>query len=178
LGRIRERAPVKLFVGLLTSLPETIPLVSEQLSSLLGLVDLRSETLPFDTTHYYDQEMGSPLKRIFFGFEGLIRPDAIAGIKAETNKVEATLSAQFDRVSRAVNLDPGYLEQSKIVLASTKNFYHRIYLAEGIYGEVTLHYEGGRWLSFPWTFPDYKSGRYDTFFIELRKRYRLQLSEA
>jgi len=81
-------------------------------------------------------------------------------------------------VRRPVNLDPGYVEESKIVLASTKNFYHRILLAEGIYGEVTLHYRGGVWEAFPWTFPDFRSGRYNGFFSELRRIYRDQRRSA
>ncbi len=77
-----------------------------------------------------------------------------------------------------MNLDPGYVELSKVVLASTKNFYHRILVADGIYAEVTMHYEAGAWRSFPWTFPDFRSGRYAAFFDALRARYRTQLKTA
>jgi hypothetical protein len=74
-----------------------------------------------------------------------------------------------------VNLDPGYLETSKVVLASTKNFYHRIFVGEGIFAEVTMHWQGGAWQKFGWTFPDFRSGLYDPFFTALRSAYRDQI---
>jgi hypothetical protein len=118
--------------------------------------------------------MGSPIIRCFWAFTPLIAPSQIAEVKKTTNELEASLAAEYGRVRRPVNLDPGYLEESKIVLASTKNFYHRILLADGIYGEVTLHFSAGSWQVFPWTFPDYRSGRYNYFFTRLRQAYREQ----
>ena len=78
-------------------------------------------------------------------------------------------------VTRPVNLDPGYIEHAKVILASTKNFYHRMYLARGIFGEVTMHFRDGAYEFFPWTYPDYKSAEYQRFFLELRDIYRQQL---
>jgi len=178
MGRIGRPRQVKLFAGLLTSLPELAPDVEERISGLFGPVDLRSEKFSFDLTHYYDREAGSPLWRFFFGFADLIEPDALAGIKIITNDLETEFASRLFPVSRPVNIDPGYMEESKVVLASTKNFYHRILLSNGIYAEVTMHYESGGWRSFPWTFPDFRGGRYDGFFAELRGIYRKQLREA
>jgi hypothetical protein len=175
MGKIRSPEPVKLFIGVLTSLPESLGRIEERLGELAGSVDLRSSSFPFEFTQYYDREMGSPIIRSFLGFADLIDAGAIAGIKLKTNALEAALASEFTSAARPVNLDPGYLEQAKIVLASTKNYYHRIYLSGGIYAEVTLHFEGGGWRAFPWTFPDFRSGRYDAFFAALRNRYRLQL---
>ncbi len=175
MGKIRPAQPVKLFVAVLTSIPESLAEVEQRLSTLFGSVDLRSEAFAFDSTHYYDREMGSPICRYFLGFSDLIGPEEIAAIKLKTNELEAALAPAFAAVKRPVNLDPGYLEQSKIVLASTKNYYHRLYISGGIYAEVTLHFEDGRWKSLPWTFPDFQSGRYDAFFTKLRKAYRSQL---
>ncbi len=175
MGQIRPVLPVKLFVSVLTSLPPVLTEVETELTALLGPTDLRSGTFPFDSTQYYDRQMGSPLARSFFGFAGLISPAGLAGIKLETNALEEGLARRFPSVERPVNLDPGYLEESKVVLASTKNFFHRIFLGEGIYAEVTLHWQGGRWQYFPWTFPDFRTGRYDTFFSQLRRVYRDQL---
>ncbi len=177
MGKTRPVQPVKLFVGVLTSLPGIMPEVEKRLSGLLGRVDHRSEPIPFDSTHYYDEEMGIPICRSFFGISGLILPDEIADVKARTNRLEAALAADFTQVARPANLDPGYLEQSKIVLVSTKNYYHRVYLAQGMYAEVTLHFEDGRWKTLPWTFPDFRNGRYDAFFTNLRNVYRRQLLE-
>jgi hypothetical protein len=176
LGEIRPLVPVKPFVSVLTSLHSVLPEVQTELAALLGPVDLRSETFPFDSTHYYDRQMGSPLLRSFIGYAGLISPAGLAGIKLETNRLEEILARRYPAVERPVNLDPGYVEQSKVVLASTKNFFHRIFIGEGIYAEVTLHWQGGRWQYFPWTFPDFRTGRYDEFFSQLRRIYRDQLN--
>jgi hypothetical protein len=175
MGKINAILPVKLFCGILTSLPEILPEARKRLEEAFGPVDLSSAAFPFDQTHYYDEEMGTPILRYFLSFTVLIAPSEISVIKKSTNAMEAVLAGVSPPPRRPINLDPGYLEESKIVLASTKNFYHRILLADGIYGEVTLHYSGGAWQSFPWSFPDFRSGRYDRFFTELRRRYRSQL---
>ncbi len=176
MGEIRVPLPVKLFVGLLTSIPEAVPESEEQLIELFGTVDLRSDAFPFDQTHYYDEEMGTPIYRHFISFEKLMEPSQIADAKIKTNNLEAAFAARFSGRQRPINLDPGYLEQSKIVLASTKNFFHRILISNGIYAEVTLHYQDGAWQTFPWTFPDYKTDRYHRFFTLLRDLYREQLN--
>jgi hypothetical protein len=175
MGNIRTPIPVKLFIGVLTSIPEILPKVEERLAELFGTVEVRSVLFPFDLTQYYDQTMGTPIYRCFISFTELMEPSTIAGIKIKTNEMEAAFAEEFQNVQRPVNLDPGYLEQSKIVLASTKNFYHRILISQGIYAEVTLHFEKGEWRSFPWTFPDFKANRYHSFFMSLRERYRNQL---
>ncbi|MBP1597612.1 MAG: hypothetical protein H6Q05_2989 [Acidobacteria bacterium] len=177
MGQTRSPLPVKLFVGTLTSLPDIMPRVEQLLVARFGPVDLRSDNYPFDLTHYYDDAMGSPITRSFLAFRNLIPADQLADVKEETNALEAELALEYRQVRRPINLDPGYLEESKIVLASTKNFYHRILLAGGIYGEVTLHFSGGAWQSFPWSFPDFRSGRYDEIFTRLRQVYRKQLKE-
>ena len=176
MAKIQRPLRVKLFVGVLTSIPQIVAEAEEQLTALFGHVDSRSESFLFDQTHYYDETMGIPIHRCFFGFSELIEAAAIAEIKVKTNELEYNLGSKWTGVKRAVNLDPGYLEQSKIVLASTKNFYHRILINGGIYAEVTLHYEAGKWRSFPWTFPDFKTDRYHQFFASMRHLYRMQLS--
>jgi hypothetical protein len=175
MGIIRTPLPVKLFVGVLTSTPQIMPRVEEGLASLFGSIDTRSEPFLFDLTHYYDEEMGTPIYRHFFSFTELIDPSAIGRIKEKTNDFESEFAGAMQR---PVNLDPGYLEQSKIVLASTKNFSHRILISGGIYAEVTLLFQNGGWRDLPWTFPDYKSGRYYEFFSALRNLYREQLKAA
>jgi hypothetical protein len=177
MAEIHSPLPVKLFVGVLTSIPDIISPVEEQLSELFGPIDARSEPFPFDMTRYYDETMGSPISRRFIGFSNLIEPSVISDIKKATNELESVFASKWTTVQRPINLDPGYLEQSKIVLASTKNFYHRILVSDGIYAEVTLHFEAGEWRTFPWTFPDFKMGRYHPFFSTLRDTYRTQLSD-
>ena len=178
MGKITAPSPVKLFCGVLTSLPEIMGDIQVRLEALWGPIDARSDAFPFEMTHYYDEEMGVPIFRHFLAFRTLIEPAGLPFIKKAAQDLEATLSSECRSVPRPVNLDPGYLEESKIVLASTKNFYHRILLSEGIYGEVTLHYSAGAWQAFPWSFPDFRSGRYDSFFTRLRRSYREQLRSA
>jgi len=177
MGKIHAPQRVKLFSGILTSLPEIMPEVEKRLSSAFGVIDLQSDPYPFDMTHYYDEEMGGPITRHFFSFVALVMPAELSSIKKMTNELEEGFAKECGNVRRPVNLDPGYLEESKIVLASTKNFYHRILLADGIYGEVTLRYAGGSWQAFPWSFPDFSSGRYDGFFTRMRQMYRNQIKE-
>jgi len=178
MAKINTPLPVKLILGILSSVPEILPRAEEQLVARFGTIDGRSELFPFDWTQYYDKTMGSPIYRCFLSFEKLIEPSTIASVKIKTNELESVLAEQYPHLQRPINLDPGYLEQSKIVLASAKNYFHRILISDGIYAEVTLHFEEGAWQSFPWTFPDYKSGRYHPFFSSLRDLYRKQLNEA
>jgi hypothetical protein len=178
MGEIRTPLPVKLFCGILTSLPQIVPEIRERLTAAFGEIESESNPFPFDLTHYYDTEMGAPISRLFFAFADLVAPAQIASIKKVTNGLEVSFAEMNQTVRRPANLDPGYLEESKIVLASTKNFYHRILLANGIYGEVTLHFSEGAWHPFPWSFPDFRSGRYDDFFTGLRRIYRSQIKRS
>lgn len=177
MGEIRPVQPVKLIVSLLTSLPCLEAQVEKELTDRYGRVDLKSEAFPFDSTSYYDRQMGTPITRRFYGFADLISPASLSGIKCQTNELELLIAAEHKQVERPVNLDPGYLEESKLILASTKNFYHRIHIGEGIYAEVTMHWEAREWKTFPWTFPDFRTRRYDSFFTSLRQLYRQQLAD-
>ena len=175
MGSIRGFNPVKLFIGALVSQESLVADVELQLSSIYGPVDHRSPIIPFTFTDYYRHETGDRILRVFLSFERLIEADRLPEIKRHTNTLEEAFTDKDPAVKRPVNLDPGYLEQGKIILASTKNFYHRMYLARGIFGEVTMHYRNNAWEFFPWTYPDYKSAEYQAFFLELRAVYRRQL---
>ena len=179
MGALRQFTPVKLFIGVLVSNNKFIPQVEERLIAAFGAIDYRSDIIPFDFTDYYESEMGDIIDRVFFSFERLIEADQLPEIKRQTNQLEEELAAQFStptsNVKRPVNLDPGYIEQAKVVLASTKNFYHRIYLGHGIFGEVTMHFRNNTYQFFPWTYPDYQSKDYQEFFLKMRHIYRSQL---
>jgi len=118
--------------------------------------------------------MGTDLKRIFIFFENLINPDAIADIKLKTDELEKQHLNEHG--GRKINLDPGYLDAAKLVLATTKDFSHKIYLRDGIYAEVTLIYSGKGYQSLPYTFPDYKSEEYQEVFKAARKVFKLRTS--
>ena len=178
MGSIRSFNPVKLFVGILVSERSLIPAVRERLVASYGNIDHESPLIPFDFTDYYAGEMGDLIERVFFSFERLIDADNLADIKRQTNQLEEELRAGFpqsEAVKRPVNLDPVYIEHAKVILASTKNFYHRIYLGRGIFGEVTMHFRNNTFQFFPWTYPDYQSKEYQEFFLRIRHIYRAQL---
>jgi hypothetical protein len=179
MGALRQFTPVKLFIGVLVSNNKFIPQVEERLIGAFGAIDYPSDIIPFDFTDYYESEMGDIIDRVFFSFERLIEADQLPEIKRQTNQLEEELAAQLNTptstVKRPVNLDPGYIEQAKVVLASTKNFYHRIYLGRGIFGEVTMHFRNNTYQFFPWTYPDYQSKDYQEFFLKMRHIFRSQL---
>jgi hypothetical protein len=143
MGSIRNFNPVKLFVGILVSNESLIESVEAQLSAKYGPVDYRSPVLPFTFTDYYRRETGDNIHRLFLSFERLIEADTLPEIKRHSNLLESEFAAGEQPVKRPVNLDPGYLEHAKVILASTKNFYHRMYLGGGIFGEVTMHFRNG-----------------------------------
>ena len=175
MGAIRNLIPVKLFIGVLASDATFIPAVERRLTDAYGPVDHRSPIIPFGFTNYYEPEMGPALDRVFYSFERLIEADQLPEIKRQTNNIEGEMTPLLKTVRRPVNLDPGYLEQAKVILASTKNFYHRIYLGKGIFGEVTMQFKNNAYQFFPWTYPDYQSKEYQEFFLNLRQIYRSQL---
>jgi len=166
--------PVKLIAGLLAGRTEWLDAATDRLVERFGPVDIASELIEFDFTDYYRRQMGPDLLRKFVAFERLIGPGELAPIKLATNDIEAKLAERLGDVPRPVNIDPGYVQSAKLVLASAKDFAHRVYLADGIYGEVTLQYRRGRWESSPWTFPDYGGGRYDGFLHAVRQRLKQQ----
>ncbi len=160
---------VKLICGMISSRVEWLDAAGEELTRAFGAVDRASEAMDFDFTHYYDEEMGAPLYRRFVSFAERVGPDALVEAKRRTHAIEGDFARRADAgVRRPINLDPGYVEPSKLVLASMKNFSHRIYLGRGVYAEVTLMYRHGSWQPLDWTFPDYRSGRYDAFLTAAR----------
>jgi hypothetical protein len=172
---IRHFNSVKLFIAVLVSHTKLISEVEQRLVALYGPIDHRSPVIPFDFTNYYEPEMGDLIDRIIFSFERLIEADQLPEIKRQTNQLEKETAPLYSNVTRPINLDPGYVEQAKVVLASTKNFYHRIYLGGGIFGEVTMHFKNNTYQFFPWTYPDYQSKDYQEFFLKMRHIYRAQL---
>ena len=138
-----------------------------------GPIALESPRFDFTETRYYDATMGSDLKKVFFAFERPFDPADLIEIKLQTNDWEDRYAAGAGLPEpRPLNLDPGYLTQAKLVLASTKDFAHRIYLTRGIYAEITLQYKHRRWQHHEYTFPDYRRADYQAFFSECREWMR------
>jgi hypothetical protein len=153
----------------------------QMLADYFGETDERSAEWPFDFTDYYELEMGENLRRRFVSFERVINPAELPGVKSLTNQLESRICYEcgLEPGRRAVNLDPGYITLGKLVLATTKDYAHRVYLRDGIYAESTLYYEkSGKWLPWPWTYPDYASPRYHEFFLAVRERLKDKLTSS
>ena len=190
-------APVKLFTGMISSDTSLLEKLKEKLQNLFGPTDLGSPVWEWEHTDYYAKEMGTGLKRQFIFFERLINPEDIAEIKLKTIEMEKQYLygnpslPPFDKggqwgdfgkegqggmgrfiSGRRINLDPGYLDSSKVVLVSTKDYSHRIYLGKGIYGEVTLIYSGKSYQVLPYTYPDFRTQEYFELFKKARELYK------
>jgi hypothetical protein len=162
-------ASVKLFVVTLHRDSAILESLTSELIELLGPIDWQSEDFQFDVTDYYEKEMGSGLLRRFLSFRNLIMPDQIADIKIRTNELE---NKYRNENKRQINLDPGYLDTYKVVLASTKFGGQKIYIGKGIYADMTLVMYKGQWEGFAWGFPDFKSRRYDPVLSKIRDLYK------
>ncbi len=167
----QEVDPVKLFIGILSSDEPSLEMALQRLEMIYGPMDFRSEPMDFDITDYYIPEMGAPILRSFVAFETLILPNEIARIKIETNELELKLAKAK---KRKVNLDPGYMDYDKVVLASAKYNGQKVYLEKGIWADLTLHFERGRFIPYSWSFPDFRTGMYEEIFLEIRSRYKGQ----
>ena len=150
-------------------------MIQKSINSLqdpLGPIEEKSAYIPFDQTDYYFKEFGSPLVRCFIFFRHLIPQERIISVKHLAWKIEKEFSLNGKRL---VNIDPGYLLLERLVLVTFKNYSHRIYLGQGVYGEVTLIYRQGRFEPLPWTYPDYAEERIREIFKKARERYRQKL---
>ena len=144
------------------------------LTPVLSSVEMQSDLFLFDFTDYYESEMGTGLLKQFFVFEGLMHPERLSKIKTTTNELELLWQSE---TGRQVNLDPGYVTGAKLVLASAKDYSHRLYLADGIYGDVQLRFQHGKFVPSEWTYPDYQTESAIQFFETVRKTYVKQERE-
>lgn len=173
MGEINEPKPVLLLVAVSTRYDEALAWSEQRLRDEYGAIRLASEAFDFTETDYYAETMGVGLKKQFFVFDTLVDPGSLPQIKRATNAMEAEYAAeQQHSESRPLNLDPGYLTLAKLVLASTKDHAHRIYLADGIYAEVTLNYRKRGWQKSDWTYPDYQRVDFQAFFSLCRQTLR------
>lgn len=168
MGIPREPKPAKYTASIIGISDDLIHNVLEILIERLGEIDLKSDLMPFDWTRYYEREMGPNLMRRFVSFRELKRRDELINVKLWTNHVELAFSSSGKRM---VNIDPGYVTQHHLILATTKEAPHRPYLGKGIFADITLLYRNGRFEPLPWTYPDYASQNIRAFFEKVRKVY-------
>lgn len=179
MGEARGHQPVNLICAALAGKQEWFAAARARLEKALGPVDLQSDVWPFDFTDYYEAEMAGPLLRRIWSFRELIAPDNLVAVKHTTNRFENALAEALSGAPRRpVNLDPGYVCLGKLVLATTKDQAHRLYLGGGIYAECTLRWQDGAFEPWEWTYPDYRTERYRAFFGRVRAAYKEKLGSS
>ncbi|MBN2103175.1 DUF4416 family protein [bacterium] len=172
---IRKPIPVKLICGVTYAPDISMEKVVQRLEQTFSPVEIKSAVFDFSSfTSYYQDEMGSDLSKLFICFQGLYDPVVLGKSKVKTNEIEDKWSGKG---RRRVNLDPGYITAAKLVLATTKDFAHRIYVGQGIYGDVQYRFRNGRFEPSKWTYPDYETDLAVTFFQNVRQRFIQQERE-
>lgn len=176
MGTIQPPPRALRLIAISSRYPEALTWARERIEGELGPHSLVSDPFVYDDTDYYEREMGAGLFKQFVASDGVVDPGELAGLKHLTNGWEEEYIALARHPEpRPLNLDPGYISESKLVLASTKNHWHRVYLSQGIFAEVTLVWsrrEG--WKAQEWTYPDYRRGDYQAFFVRCREWLRGQ----
>ena len=175
MGEIKNHHSVKLIIGFIYKDKPSFDKTKAVLIKKFGVIDFESKCLAFCQTDYYEKELGKNLTRSFISFKKLISPEQLPAIKVLANKIEKKLSLSG---SRLINIDPGYLDLPKLVLASTKDFFHRIYLNKGICAEITLVFQDKTFRPLEWTYPDYKSSEYIEIFNHIRHIYEAQTKQV
>ena len=168
----KEADDVRLISSIFSPNEEIIETTIGRLEEMFGPLEWRSTLVLFDRTRYYEKEMGWPLHRRFVSFRDLIRPEALVEVKLRTNDLEKMCVREG---KRAVNIDPGYVCMERLVLATGKNYTHRIYLAKGIYADLTLVFHKGSFRPLEWTYRDYAEEGLIAQLNEIRARYKAQL---
>ena len=167
MGQIHYATKVRLISAFCYNDKKLMQQAVQKFCDSVGDIDSTSQVFEFDHTPYYQKEMGKDLNKVYMSFKNLINPEEIIEIKHLSNSIEDQLSSNGQR---NVNIDPGYIEIPKLVLATTKNYGHRIYLGKGIYGDVQLFWRDGAFQTNPWTYPDYKEIKSIDFFTDIRKK--------
>lgn len=163
-----KQKPVKLIASLIYGDNGHLRQAEEQLKEAYGPFGKQQTVLPFDYTDYYLDEFGPGLSRKLICFEKLVDPEKVSEIKIATNEIEDR--SRIDK-KRKVNIDPGYVTEAKLVLLTTKDYSHRIYLGKRIFAEPTLCFRAGTFVPWPWTYPDYASPEIVSYFNGVRESY-------
>lgn len=122
---------------------------------------------------YYEKEMGAPLKRFFVVTQDTFSRDYL--LKAKLLMMEWENKWALDE-KRQVNIDVGFLTLENFILATTKNYSHRVFVGENIFADLTYQYQQGQFQMFPWTYPDYRDEKKLKFFHSLRDHLRQKLA--
>jgi hypothetical protein len=165
MGTTRSPKPVMLFMAMMYSPQAPIETILNRIDTAFGERAHHYGPVLFDFSDYYEEEMGAVLYKSYYTFSSYIDRTRLPAIKNFTNEIEQQFT---NDAKRCVNLDPGYITNDKLVLATTKDFFHRLYLTDGIYAEVTLHFRKGSFRHFSWTYPDYRYAPFHAFLEKAR----------
>jgi len=169
--------PVKLVCGIIGAEDAVFEAAEKRIAGLYGEIDSRSERFAFVATDYYEPEMGKGLRRAFVSFARLIEPDRLSEIKLRTNALEDEIRRAFGAGRRIVNLDPGYVTSAALIMATAKDFSHRVPLRDGIYAHLEFLYSKNGIRRLDWTYPDFANPGYEAYFLEVRRAYLRQLKD-
>ncbi|MCF7903074.1 MAG: DUF4416 family protein [Candidatus Marinimicrobia bacterium] len=159
--------PVKPFGAIMATSEEMLETARAELERLFGPVEIQTSIFPVDEfTKYYRPEMGGGLVKQFLAFQGTMSVADMNQAKFETTHIEDKFCVNG---KRTINLDPGYLTLDKLVLYTTKNFTHRIFIERGLFAEITLTYTRNGWRTHSWTYPDYQTDAALAFFTRMRQ---------
>jgi hypothetical protein len=179
MAAITTPRPVLLILAAFSRYPAAFDWTRRNVEQAWGPIALHSDLFDHRETSYYEATMGPDLKKTFFAFETLADPAELPRWKTQTNAWEAIYQQQAQHAEpRPLNLDPGYLTEAKLMLASTKDRDHRIYLRDGIFAENTLYFTKGAWQPRPWTYPDYLRPDYHQFFGRCREYLRQEYAKT
>ncbi len=173
MGNVKEPARVIAIAGILYRPDCIVEAALARVAEAIGPIAMHTTPQPFTHTSYYGTEMGEGLLRQWYAFDRLIDPAMLASLKLKSNEIE--LQYGTDKGGRSINIDPGLITLNNLILASTKNYSHRIYLGQGIYAEVTLLYRDKRFHALEWTYPDYREPAALNFFNDVRSLLKEKL---
>lgn len=163
----------KAILFLLTNRRDRSEEIIAQFTPILGPVEIQTGWHPFPKGHYYEKEMGPDLERCLVGFKNMFEPWRLAELKTLCHKLEHQhIRTSTHPYGRIINIDPGYVDLFKVVLASGKGGGQKVAIARDIFAHPLLRYEKGGWIPFEWTFPDLKAPTYHKELLRLRASLR------
>ena len=175
MSELTNPVPVNLIIAVMYTDESLMTEVRDIIQKKYGPVDKTSEIFVFsDISPYYDPEMGAGIKKVIFSFEKTVARDFLVEVKLDCVNIEKQYS---ENGKRNINLDPGLISLENFILATGKNYSHRIYLGKGVFAEVTLMFgKKNEIKELPWTYRDYLFEPARTFLLETRELYRIKRS--
>ena len=174
----REFSPVKLICGVIYKEDALYAEVRRRLEAEWGKIDSESPAFPFDLTGYYEDEMGGGLVRRFVSFETLVPPESLPAAKLWAIELESIIRQERGLTGRPVNIDPGYLTASAVIMATAKDFAHRIPLGRGIYAHLEFLFSRPGVRTLDWTYPDLRREPAQAYFRNVREIFLRRRRES